>query len=447
LLLWLILLPLVKTADDDKRIALFASRSRVSALLQWIRDNGTSMHGAHLVAPSSLVLLFKLDFQLNKLHIEAISDQDNGVDDIMVAHDILQHKIVGVIYFHDGMDKNGDFQILTRACNAAQIPFAVNEATASNALRGVVKTKTAFLIFNPVAGQGQSSLQLQQIRALLEPRMILHVVMTQKDRECADQAREIVNMIKATPEYEKDPESTLIIASGGDGTVSAVAGETMGTGIPFGVIPRGTANAFSVALDIPVEVDEACQNILNGHVLTVDGAMCNDIPMILLAGLGFEAGMVDNASRELKNVLGTLAYVLGGAKQMLDQQPFHCRVDIDGTSQNLETTAITIANVAPATSVLAQGFGKVVPDDGYLDVTIATPKTFLSGLTTMAQLLTSAVVKEPTDSDTLLCVHAKNVTVDCNPPQKVVIDGEILEVNPIDFSIVPGGLKVIAPRK
>jgi diacylglycerol kinase family enzyme len=39
------------------------------------------------------------------------------------------------------------------------------------------------------------------------------------------------------------------------------------------------------------------------------------------------------------------------------------------------------------------------------------------------------------------------VTVDCNPPQKVVIDGEILEVNPIDFSIVPGGLKVIAPRK
>ena len=200
--------------------------------------------------------------------------------------------------------------------------------------------------------------------------------------------------------------------------LQAVAGETMGTGIPFGVIPRGTANAFSVALGIPVDIDEACQNLVNGHGLTVDGAMCNDIPMILLAGLGFEAGMVDNASRELKNVLGTLAYVLGGAKQMLHQQPFQCRVDIDGTSQNIEATAITIANVAPATSVLAQGFGKVVPDDGYLDVTIATSKTFLSGLTTMARLLTSAVVKEPTDSDNLLCVHAKKVTVDCNPPQK-----------------------------
>lgn len=221
LLLWLILLPLlVKATDVEKKIALFASRSRVSALLQWMRDNGAAMKSARLVAPSSLVLLFKLDFHLNKLNIDAISDQDNGVEDIMVAHDILQRKVDGVIYFHDGTVDNGDFQILTRACNAAQIPLAVNEATASMALRGVVKTKTAFLLFNPVAGQGESTEQLEQIRAFLEPRMILHVVMTQKDRECAEQAREIVNMIKATPEYEQDPESTLIIASGGDGTVS-----------------------------------------------------------------------------------------------------------------------------------------------------------------------------------------------------------------------------------
>ena len=103
LLLWLILLPLlVKATDVDKKIALFASRSRVSALLQWMRDNGAAMKSARLVAPSSLVLLFKLDFHLNKLNIDAISDQDNGVEDIMVAHDILQHKVDGVIYFHDG---------------------------------------------------------------------------------------------------------------------------------------------------------------------------------------------------------------------------------------------------------------------------------------------------------------------------------------------------------
>lgn len=222
LLVSLFLLPFVVIAneDDNKTIALFASQSKIPALLQWIRDNAGALDSAHIVAPASLVLLFRLDFQLSRLHVEAVSKQDTGVEDIMVAHDILQNKIGGVVYFHDGDDTSTDFQVLTRACNAAQIPLAVNEATASMALRGVVKTKTAFLIFNPVAGQGDSVAQLQQIRTMLEPRMILHVIMTQKDRECADQAREIVNMIKATPEYEQDPESILIIASGGDGTVS-----------------------------------------------------------------------------------------------------------------------------------------------------------------------------------------------------------------------------------
>lgn len=229
--------------------------------------------------------------------------------------------------------------------------------------------------------------------------------------------------------------------------VQAVAGETMGTGIPFGVIPRGTANAFSVALGIPVPLVDACRNILQGNVRTVDGAMCNDIPMILLAGLGFEAGMVQNASRELKNVLGCLAYVLGGAKQAIDQKPFKCTVEIDGKSEEIEASAITVANVAPPTSVLAQGFGEVIPDDGFLDVTIATPHNFLEGIVGLASLLQSAVVKEPTKSDTLLCVRAKEIKVDCDPAQKVVIDGEMLDINPIDFSIIAGGLKVFAPPK
>ena len=52
--------------------------------------------------------------------------------------------------------------------------------------------------------------------------------------------------------------------------------------------------------------------------------------MILLAGLGFEAGMVDKASRELKNILGPMAYIFSGARQLVDQQPFHAKMQIDG---------------------------------------------------------------------------------------------------------------------
>ncbi|MGB1622587.1 MAG: hypothetical protein ACPHAS_07980, partial [Synechococcus sp.] len=56
----------------------------------------------------------------------------------------------------------------------------------------------------------------------------------------------------------------------------------------------------------------ACTNLLLGNLRRVDLALCNGKPMILLAGLGFEAGMVDKANRELKNVLGPMAYIFSG---------------------------------------------------------------------------------------------------------------------------------------
>ena len=62
----------------------------------------------------------------------------------------------------------------------------------------------------------------------------------------------------------------------------------------------------------------------------VDAAFCNKIPMVLLAGVGFEAGMVNNANRELKNRLGALAYIMSGAQQFFTQEDFKATVDIEG---------------------------------------------------------------------------------------------------------------------
>jgi diacylglycerol kinase family enzyme len=76
--------------------------------------------------------------------------------------------------------------------------------------------------------------------------------------------------------------------------------------------------------------------------------------------------MVDKASRELKNILGPMAYIFSGARQLVDQQPFHATMQIDGKEYRLDASAITMANAAPATSVMAQGFGEVIPDDGLL---------------------------------------------------------------------------------
>jgi len=88
----------------------------------------------------------------------------------------------------------------------------------------------------------------------------------------------------------------------------------VGTTIPFGVISRGTANAFATALGVPTTIEAACQTILDGKTRVVDAAY-NGKPMVLLAGIGFEAETVERADRA-KNRFGMLAYVLAGIQAL-----------------------------------------------------------------------------------------------------------------------------------
>ncbi len=219
----------------------------------------------------------------------------------------------------------------------------------------------------------------------------------------------------------------------------------MNQAVPLGVIPGGTANAFASALGIPGDIRGACDTILAGTSRVVDVARCNGQPFILLTGIGFEAEMVDRANRELKNRLGVLAYLFAGMQQFQEQTAFKAVIDIDGELTEVETGTITVANAAPATSVLAQGFGQVIVDDGLLDVTIATPTTRLQGLNTLTSLFASALVNTPTQREDIIRLRTKRVKITTEPPQKVVVDGEIIEPAAVEFECLPKALTVLAP--
>ncbi len=426
-------------------LVLLASASRVEALLHWLDRHGPFLASFPLLATADLARRLQADPRTAALQVTTLAALAAG-GDIQVAARVLAGEVAAVIAFLDPEAPPGaapDARLLIRACDLAAVPLALNPATAELVLRGMAHGRVAYLLFNPVAGQGDPNAELALIRSILEPQLLVSVVLTRPGSDPAEQTRELVDLLQARPAGE--PGNVMIVACGGDGTVSAVAGAVAGTGIPLGVIPRGTANAFAAALGIPTDLVAACDTILAGHTHVVDAARCNDVPMILLAGLGFEAGMVDRATRELKTMLGPLAYVLAGAQQLVAQQPFQARIEIDGAVTEVQAAAITVANVAPGTSVLAQGFGQVIPDDGLLEVTIASPATRLQGLNALASLLASAVVQSPTTHPDLLCLRARRITITTDPPQKLVIDGEILEADPVTFTCLPDALTVFAP--
>jgi YegS/Rv2252/BmrU family lipid kinase len=293
---------------------------------------------------------------------------------------------------------------------------------------------SSYLIFNPVAGQSDPEQDLALIRATLEPEIELEIRFTSAEVDSAQLAKEGI---------EKGVES--IIVSGGDGTVSATAAALIGTSIPLGVIARGTANAFANALDIPTTIPAACQTILNSMTQTVDVATCNGMPMVLLMGIGFEAETIERADRRAKDRFGMMAYVMAGIAQLRNLQSFEAQIETEDKVITLEASALTVANAAPATSILAQGPAKVVYDDGLLDLTIVAPQNMLSAIAASYELLQSSLNEHAANRNEIGYLRAQQFRIETNPPQKVVLDGEIIGTTPVDIRCVPAGLTVYVP--
>jgi YegS/Rv2252/BmrU family lipid kinase len=294
--------------------------------------------------------------------------------------------------------------------------------------------RSACLIFNPVAGQSDPEQDLLTIETLLAPKIDLDIRLTTPEVDAGQLAQEAV-----------ERGVHMIIASGGDGTLSAAANALVGTNIPLGVISRGTANAFASALGIPDTIEGACQTILEGTTRVVDAAQCNGKPMVLLAGVGFEAEMVEKADRESKNRFGMLAYIMAGVKQLREFDTFEAKIETDEKVITVTAAAVTIANAAPATSILAQGPAGIIFDDGLLDLTVVAPENRTGAIASAYHLLQSAFRGDAAERDDIGYLRARRIKVTTEPPQKVVLDGEIIGTTPIDVECVPGGLTILVP--
>jgi len=414
-------------------IALIAHDSKKDDMVAFAHRRLQVLSKYHLIATGTTGQRIN---QATDLDVERMASGPLG-GDAQISAQVVAGEVAAVIFLVDPLyaqPHEPDIRALLRVCEVYNVPLATNVATAEAIVSQLQKSRVGHLIFNPVAGQGNPDQDLLLIKRLLEPQVQLNVIFTNEHEDPATQAKQAIA-----------DGAELVIASGGDGTVSAVASSVVGTNIPLGLIPRGTANAFAAAIGIPTDIRGACDTILAGSTCLVDAAKCNGKPFILLAGIGFEAEMVDRADRELKNRLGVLAYLFAGVQQFREQTAFNAMIDIDGELTEVQTGTITVANAAPATSVLAQGFGQVIVNDGLLDVTIATPKTRLQGLNTLTTLFASALVNTPTQREDILRLRTKRVKITTDPVQKVVIDGEIVNPEVVEFECLPKALTVLAP--
>lgn len=294
--------------------------------------------------------------------------------------------------------------------------------------------RSACLIFNPVSGQGDPEQDLLAIQTCLESEIDLDIQFTTEETDAGE---------LAIAALERGVEA--IIAAGGDGTLSEVAEVAIGSGVPVGIISRGTANAFASALNLPDTIPEACQVILEGRTRTIDAARCNGTPMVLLAGVGFEAETIEGASREVKNRFGVLAYILSGLQQLQEFEQFEVEIETEEKIVTTIAAAVTVANVAPPTSVLAQGPAGIIPDDGLLDITIVAPANRASAVAASYHLLQTGMRGEASEREDIGYLRARWVKISTQPPQQVAVDGELIGETPIEVECIPESLTLFVP--
>jgi diacylglycerol kinase (ATP) len=168
----------------------------------------------------------------------------------------------------------------------------------------------------------------------------------------------------------------LVFVWGGDGMVQRCVQELAGTQVAVAILPAGTANLLATNLGIPQDLRAAVEIGLHGRRRALDVGVVNGERFAVMAGTGFDARMIRDASSEAKDRFGRAAYVWTGVRNLRRSQ-FGVRITVDGRRWfKGEAGCVLLGNVGRIIGGLP-AFDDARPDDGLLEVGVVTARTLV----------------------------------------------------------------------
>lgn len=129
-------------------------------------------------------------------------------------------------------------------------------------------------------------------------------------------------------------EYSLIVCSGGDGTLNEVVSGLMDGNLNtrLGYIPSGSTNDFGRSVGIPLDLNRALEISCYGELIQIDIGRMNNRYFVYVAGFGAFTKVSYSTPQKMKNALGYLAYLLLGIKELSELYSYNMTIQYDGGS-------------------------------------------------------------------------------------------------------------------
>ncbi len=262
----------------------------------------------------------------------------------------------------------------------------------------------------------------------------------------------------------------IIVAAGGDGTVNAVAnGMLRATGgqrphSRMAVLPMGTGNVFALNMDIPSDVKAACRIIVAGNVRRIDVGFAQplesarppkkgaavpsdfqDMPspryFLLMAGVGFDAKVIEDTSLRLKMMLRDFAYAFRSLQNAVVHQGTEVTLTFDDGTVHSSNSWLLMAGNAASYAWAIRFTEHARLDDGKLDVCLFPFENKLTSVQQVMQLLMGQHIERGSAA----YFQTTGVRIESTPPVPVQLDGDEWGTTPLELKMLSGSLDVLAP--
>lgn len=242
-----------------------------------------------------------------------------------------------------------------------------------------------------------------------------------------------------------DQGCDTLVLGGGDGTVSSVVDFLADRPTVLGLLPLGTANDFARTLQVPGDLEQACETIARGKVVDVDLGLVGDNFYVNVASVGLSVGVTQALSAEMKRRMGGLAYPVASLRAFLRHRPFSASLtfpDEDHEPLHLDR----LVQVAVGNGRFYGGGNVVAPDAGIDDHTL---DVYAIQMGRRRDLIGVARYFKSGDfirQENVRHLTTQRVVLETDQPQPVNVDGEIVAHTPQEFRIRRNALRVLVPE-